>query len=159
MDKKLILWWNARTPRERLILLAWGGVMLVLFAWFGVWSPLSRRIQQLETQMPQLESKFNDLRYRSSSRPPPRPRAGKTSPDLRSELFRLLADKKITAELRAISSTRVEMRLPELSLPEALEHLTALRQESGARISAFTLRNDKTDSPIVNIIVEFESRQ
>ena len=63
------------------------------------------------------------------------------------------------AELRAISNSRVEMRLPELPLPEALDLLMALRQESGAKITVFNLRSDKTSSSSVNIIVEFENRQ
>ncbi len=158
MDKKLILWWRTRTQRERLILLVWGSVMLLLFLWLAVLSPLNQRVQQLEKRIPQLESKFNELRYRSAERAATRPKAGKASQDLRSDLFRLLADKKISAELRAISNTRVEIRLPELSLAEAIDVLQMLRQESGARISVFNLRNEKTGSA-VNIIAEFESRQ
>lgn len=158
MDK-WILWWRTRTQRERLILLAWCVVMGGLLFWLAVLSPLNRRVQQLERQLPQLEGKFNELRYRSADKGVTRPASSKASADLRSELFRLLADKKITAELRAISNSRVEMRLPELPLPEALDLLMALRQESGAKITVFNLRSDKTSSSSVNIIVEFENRQ
>ena len=158
MAKKLLLWWSARTQRERLILLVWGGVMSLLLLWLAVLSPLQQRVRVLEKRVPQLEAKFNELRYRSADKASVRSSAGKASQDLRSELFRLLADKKISAELRAISNSRVEMRLPELPLSEAIDLLMALRQESGARIGVFNLRNEKPDGGMVNIIVEFESR-
>ena len=115
MRQKAILWWQALSERERRILRIWALAVLALLVWFALLAPLNKRIAQLETRIPQLESRLNAMRAVPSSAPQAKTSANKDSADLRSTLFRLLSEKKISAELRALSSTRVEVRLPEMS--------------------------------------------
>ena len=56
MQDKAVLWWQARPRRERTLLVLWGSAAAILLAWFAVVSPLSRRIDQLERRLPELES-------------------------------------------------------------------------------------------------------
>ena len=151
---KALLWWQARSPRERVILLAWAIVVSVLLLWFAVLSPLGRRIDQLEQRVPELESKL----YAMRAQPLAAPRApGATSAaDLRSTLFRLLADRKISGELRALSTSRVELRLPELPMKEAFELLEFLRQQSGARVVVFNAKSEGASAAVSRVVVELE---
>ena len=48
LKDKALLWWHARSPRERTIQLAWAIVATFLLLWFAVLSPLGRRIAQLD---------------------------------------------------------------------------------------------------------------
>jgi hypothetical protein len=71
-------------------------------------------------------------------------------------LFGQLAERAISAELRALSPARVEMRLPEMPLDEAFGLLDALRQQTGARVAVFSARSDGPSDGAVRIVVELE---
>lgn len=154
LKDKALLWWQARSPRERAILLAWAIVATVLLLWFAVLSPLTRRIDQLEQRVPELESRL----YAMRAQPPSASRAASatSAADLRSTLYRLLADKKISGELRALSSSRVELRLPELPMNDALELLEFLRQQSGARVVVFNAKSEAAPAAAARVVVELE---
>ena len=154
LQNKALLWWQARSPRERVILRAWAIVACVLLLWFAVLSPLGRRIDQLEQRVPELEAKLYSMR----SQPLAAPRApGATSAaDLRSTLYRLLAERKISGELRALSTSRVELRLPELPMKDAIELLEFLRQQSGARVVVFNARSEVAPAAASRVVVELE---
>jgi type II secretory pathway component PulM len=153
---KTAAWWQGRSSRERTILLAWGGVATILLLWFAVISPLRQRINQLEQRVPELESKLYLMRAHPLNEVRVQSVDNKSAADLRSTLFRLLADKKISAELRALSASRVEMRLPELPMKEALDLLESLRQESGARIVVLNAKTDAASSATSRLVVELE---
>lgn len=154
LKDKALLWWQARSPRERAILLAWAVAATVLLLWFAVLSPLARRIDQLEQRVPELESKL----YAMRAQPPGASRAPRatSAADLRSTLYRLLADKKISGELRALSSSRVELRLPELPMKDAFELLEFLRQQSGARVVVFNAKSEAAPAAASRVVVELE---
>jgi type II secretory pathway component PulM len=151
---KAVLWWHARSPRERAILLAWATIATILLLWFAVLSPLSRRIDQLEQRVPELESKLYSMRAQplNETRTP----GAASAADLRSTLFGLLAEKKISGELRALSASRVELRLPELPMKEALELLELLRRESGARVVVLNAKTDPAPATASRLVVELE---
>lgn len=153
---KALLWWHARPPRERTLLLLWGGAASVLLAWFAVLSPLSRRIDQLEQRVPELEAKLASMRAQPLTDTRLQSPAGKSAADLRSTLFRLLADRKVSGELRALSASRVELRLPELPMKDALELLEFLRQESGARVVVLNARTEAAAATSSRVVVELE---
>ena len=71
-------------------------------------------------------------------------------------LYGQLAERKLSAELRALSPTRVEMRLPEMPMQDALDLLDALRQQAGARVAVFAAKNDATAGGRLRIVVELE---
>ena len=154
MKDRAVLWWHARSPRERIILVVWAIAATLLLLWFAVLSPLARRIDQLEQRVPELESKLYSMRAQplNSSRPA----SAASAADLRSTLYRLLADRKISGELRALSASRVELRLPELPMKDALELLEFLRQESGARVVALNAKTDPAPATTSHVVVELE---
>ena len=154
MKDRAVLWWHARSPRERIILVVWAIAAALLLLWFAVLSPLGRRIDQLEQRVPELESKLYSMRSQPLNSP--RPASATSAADLRSALYRLLAERKISGELRALSSSRVELRLPELPMHEALELLELLRRESGARVVVFNAKTDPAPAAASRLVVEFE---
>lgn len=149
-------WWQGCSRWERHLLATWTIVAAALALWFGGLAPLFSRVAVLERRIPELEIQLNRMRA-----PPPAGRAAavavpQPSEDLRSVIYGQLAKHKISAELRALSPVRVEMRLSEMPLPEALELLDNLRRQSGARVAVFNVRGTATDGGLVRIVAELE---
>jgi len=153
---KLLLWWQGRSVRERKILLAWGVTVSVLLLWFGLLAPLWQRIATLERRVPALEAQLNKMRARPAATQRTASSGEAAGGDLRSTLFGALAEKKISAELRALSTRRVEMRLPELPIKDALDLLDTLRQASGARVAVLNVKAEAAPGSPVRLVVELE---
>ena len=160
LQQKLQSWWQGRSVWEHRVFVAWAAAVAVLALWFGAFAPLFQRIATLERRVPELETQLNRMRAQ--------PLAGKgaggvaaavapqTGEDLRSTLYGQLAERKISAELRALSPTRVEMRLPEMPMQDALELLDILRRQSGTRVAAFGARSDVASGKAARVVVELE---
>jgi len=153
---KLLLWWQGRSVRERKILMAWSVAVTVLLLWFGLIAPLWQRIATLERRVPELETQLNKMRARPVAIQRTAPSGDAAGGDLRSTLFGALAERKISAELRALSAARVEMRLPELPVKDALDLLDALRQASGARVAVLNVKAEAAPGSPVRLVVELE---
>lgn len=55
--KQIVLdYWNARNPRERLILMAVGGLVLLGLLYAYLWQPIADERDQLRKSLPQLQS-------------------------------------------------------------------------------------------------------
>ena len=156
MKKKISVWWQGLSTREQRIFIIWGLTVAVLFVWFAIVSPLRNRIDQLETRVPELEARLNAMRAQAVDTPRAQGASTKDNLDLRSTIFRLLSDKKISAELRALSNSRVEMRLPELPMKDALNLLDYLRAESAARVVVFNAKTESAAGDLSRIVVELE---
>ncbi|MDR1936304.1 MAG: type II secretion system protein M [Candidatus Accumulibacter sp.] len=158
IQQKLGQWWQERSGRERRILAAWLAAVALLALWFGVCAPLFQRIAALEKRVPELEMLLNRMRARPSAGKSVADAAARPGgEDLRSVLYAQLAESGISAELRALSPTRVEMRLPEMPVKEALDVLDAMRQQAGARVAVFGARSDGSASGTARVVVELES--
>jgi type II secretory pathway component PulM len=149
-------WWRGRSERERRFVRAWLPVVVVMAGWFGVLSPLFKRIAALERRVPEMELQLNRMRAHPVDASRANRAGGPANEDLRGALHGQLSERQISAELRALSATRVELRLPELPVKEALVVLDALRQETGARVAVFAARNDETPGHATRIVVELE---
>jgi type II secretory pathway component PulM len=154
--QKLEQWWQERSERERRILVVWATTVAVLLLWFGVCAPLFQRINVLEKRVPELEMLLNRMRTQAPVVKSVGAAVAPSGEDLRSVLYGQLAERKITAELRALSPTRVEMRLPEMPIKNALEILDALRQETGSHVAVFGARSEASSSGTARIVVELE---
>ena len=154
MRIKLTRWWQACSSRERVILTGWGLAMLALLLWFAVVAPLGKRIGQLEQRIPELETRLNAMRSQTLSEVHAAKAGSASAADLRSTLLRALGERKISAELRALSSSRVEMRLPGLPINDALDLLESLRRESGARIVVVSA--NAPSGTAARLVLEFE---
>jgi type II secretory pathway component PulM len=157
IQQKLWQWWRERSERERRILAVWVAVVVALSLWFGAYAPLMQRIAVLERRVPELEMLLNRMRMQPSAGADTATAAARqTGEDLRSVLYSQLAERSISAELRALSSARVEMRLPEMPMREALDVLDFLRRQTGARVAVFGARSDGSPGGPVRIVVELE---
>jgi type II secretory pathway component PulM len=157
IQQKLWQWWQERSARERWILALWAAMAAALLLWFGAYAPLAQRIAVLEKRVPELEMLLNRMRAQpSSSQSMAGAAARQSGEDLRSMLYGQLAERSIRAELRALSSTRVEMRLPEMPIGDALDALDALRQQTGVRVAVFSARSEGSAGGNVRVVVELE---
>ncbi len=147
--EQALRYWQARNRREQLILIG-GGVVLLLAIYIGSLQAINARIDALRKRLPELTLNSYEIAAGTRERRPPPPRARE---DLRSELFRLLAEQDIKAELRGLAPDRVEMRLPPANGEVALRQLNALRLASGARVASLQLRAaDATNAEFTAIL-------
>jgi len=159
MRRKVTIWWQARSDRERLSLLVWSGGAALVLIWLVVLSPLSRRVAYLEKRVPELETRLGVMRAQPLDKSLAQGENRKSEADLRSALFSLLSERKVSAELRALSSSRVEMRLPGMPMKDALELLMFMRQESGARVLVLNVKTDAASDASAHVVAELERAQ
>ena len=55
-----------------------------------------------------------------------------------------------------LSTSRVELRLPELPMKDVIELLEFLRQQSGARVVVFNARSEAASAATSRVVVELE---
>ncbi|SDH21603.1 type II secretion system protein GspM [Propionivibrio dicarboxylicus] len=158
LKENALTWWRERSERERWILAVWSLALLGLLVWFGLLTPMQHRIGSLERRLPALESLLGKMRssvaagtHRSTS-------TRHDDGDLRGRLSGLLAERKLSAELKAISTTRVEMRLPEMPVAEAFTLLDLMRRESGARVVTLGIKAEPTAATLIRVVAELERR-
>jgi type II secretory pathway component PulM len=157
IQQKAWQWWQERSGRERRILVIWAASVAVLALWFGVCAPLFQRIGVLEKRVPELEMLLTRMRAQPTAGAGAASAAARQAgEDLRSVLYGRLAESKISAELRALSPTRVEMRLPEMPMKEALDTLDDLRRQTGTRAVVFSARSEGSADGNARVVVELE---
>lgn len=154
--QKFEQFWSARSPKEQKLLQLWAGVIGIAAIYLLVISPLSARIGQLKKGIPQLESQLFAMR----AQPMPGLRSGLAAVkgDLRSVLFQLLANKKINVDVRSISAERVELRLPEMPVAEALALADDLRRDAAAKVAMLSLKKGSGNG-LVQMVLEMERAQ
>lgn len=130
--------WAARNLRERLMLGA-GAAVLICAAYILAVSSLQQRIASLQRKLPELLLSSYEIAGGSQAVP----RAARSG-DLRSELFKILADRGLQAELRALSTDKVEMRLPEQDAKTLISSLNAIRLAAGARVQSLQIRSTES---------------
>jgi type II secretory pathway component PulM len=156
LQEQLLPWWQGRSVRERRLLAVWVAAVAVLALGFGVVAPLVQRIAVLEKRVPELERLLTRMRAQPPAVKGTAAAAPPSGEDLRSALYGQLAERKLSAELRALSPTRVEMRLPELPMQDALDLLDALRRQTGARVAVFGAKSDGAAGQAARLVVELE---
>ncbi len=154
--QKFEQFWSTRSPKEQKLLQLWAGVIGIAAIYLLVISPLTSRIGQLKKSIPQLESQLFAMR----SQPMQGPRSGQAAVkgDLRSVLFQLLANKKINVDVRSISAERVELRLPEMPVAEALALADDLRRDAAAKVAMLSLKKGSGNG-LVQMVLEMERAQ
>jgi len=157
MKEKLILareqalqYWLARNRREQLILII-GGAILLLAIYLGSLQAVNGRIEALRKRLPELTLNSYEIAAGTRGTAPP---AARSSEDLRSDLFRLLAEQNIKAELRGLAPDRVEIRLPQGDGQTALTQLNALRLAAGSRVASLQVRSPDASSTEITAILE-----
>lgn len=158
MKIQLKQFWQARSRSERILLLAWSGVVAVALMYFGLLSPLYGRLDRLEKSIPVLENQLFAMRSQPAPGGGMRPSNPQAPGDLRSSVFRFLADQQLTADVRSLASDRVEVRLPEMPADNALSLLQKMRQETEAKIAGMSMKRDAEEGP-VQTVVEMERKQ
>lgn len=135
LESRLQAFWAARNARERLILTLGISIAVIAFYLMAV-DAVNKKIVGLQHRLPELMLNNYEIASGSKTAPKTAKRAG----DLRSDLFKILAERKLQADLRAISPTQVEMRMPDQDAKTLLENLNAIRLAADARVSSLQLR-------------------
>lgn len=133
--------WAARNARERIILIS-GGTALLIVIYVMSLIGLQHRIAALQHKLPELLLNSYEIAAGARTEAPRTTHAG----DLRSDLFKILADRGLKAELRALSSNQVEVRLPDQDAKVLFNTLNTLRQAAGARVQSLQIRADQSAS-------------
>lgn len=144
------LYWQKSSRREQLTLIA-GGIILLLAIYISSLQTVNGRIEALRKRLPELMLNSYEIAAGTRGAMPPPTRS---SEDLRSELYRLLAEQNIKAELRGLAPDRVEIRLPQGDGQTALTQLNALRLASGSRVASLQVRNADASSTEFTAILE-----
>ena len=79
-------------------------------------------------------------------------RAKTTTGDLRSAVFAALSAKKISADVRSISTTQLELRSSHPSVNEALQLANSLKTELGAKVISIQIKQDNGSAALVFVL-------
>lgn len=155
MQQHFIRFWLQRSSSERKLLLGWAVIMTATLFYFAVAAPLSSRLQRLARSIPQLEAQHLAMRAQPP-RTSARPATGiAPSTDLRSAVFEFLSQQQLSADVRSLSATRVELRLPALPSERALTLLQQVREQSSAHVVVISLKPG-TSAGTVQVVAEME---
>ncbi|MBM5570186.1 MULTISPECIES: type II secretion system protein GspM [Deefgea] len=141
-------YWQQRQPRERLMLTVW--LLAVLFAlmYFAIYSPLNTQIAKLSSNVPRLEGYLFAMRGSK----PDAVRSKTATGDLRSAVFAALSAKKISADVRSISTTQLELRSSHSSVNEALQLANSLKTELAAKVISIQIKQDNGAAALVLVL-------
>lgn len=141
--------WAARNPRERWILMLGAGLLIVL-VYVLLISSLQQRIAGLQRKLPELLLNSYEIAGGSKATAPRAARSG----DLRSDVFKILADRGLQAELRPLSTNQVEMRMQDQDAKTMFNSLNAIRLAAGARVLSIQIRAAKDGQAGTTVILE-----
>lgn len=143
MKDQLILWrnaaeryWRARNRREQLVLIIGGIVLLIALYLLSLFS-VQGRIESLRRRLPELALNSFEIAAGKNTAPVAPTKRGE---DLRSEVFRILAEQGVQAELRGLSPERVEMSMSARAGQSLINSLNAIRLTAGARVTSLQIR-------------------
>lgn len=146
--KQAIEYWQQRHPRERKMLVIWIAAVSLAILYFGIYAPLNSQISKLSANVPRLEA--NLFAMRGSK--PDAVRVKTTTGDLRSAVFAALSAKKISADVRSISTTQLELRSSHSSVSEAVQLAHALKAELGAKVIALQIKQDNGSAALILVL-------
>jgi len=141
--------WAARNARERLILVV-GAALLVVLIYVLLISSLQQRITGLQRKLPELLLNSYEIAGGGKATAPRTARSG----DLRSDVFKILADRGLQAELRALSTNQIEMRMQDQDAKTMFNSLNAIRLAASARVLSIQIRATKDGQAGTTAILE-----
>jgi type II secretory pathway component PulM len=141
-------YWQQRQPRERKMLAIWSIAVALAVLYFGIYSPLSTQIGKLSVSVPRLEGHLFAMRGSK----PETTRAKTNTGDLRSAVFAALSAKKISADVRSISATQLELRSSHTSVNEALQLANALKSELSAKVISIQIKQESSGAALVLVL-------
>lgn len=143
-------YWQARSPRERRVLQIWLVIMSCAALYFAVYAPLSKEINRLNRAVPLLESQLMALRGSKPEVVAVKPAAAQQ--DLRSAAFAWLSAKKISADVRSLSETQLELRATLPTVREAVSVAQTLRSELAAKVSTVQIKSDAQGTSLLLVL-------
>lgn len=132
-----IQYWQARNRREQQTLII-GAIVLLIALYIFSLQGIQARIQTLQKRLPELT--LNSYEIAAGGRNAPSSPV-KHDEDLRSALFRILAEQGVQAELRGLSAERVEMHMAPRPGQSLINSLNTIRLAASARISSVQIRS------------------
>jgi type II secretory pathway component PulM len=145
LQTQLATYWAARNAQERLAITVVAG-LLALIVYGSIAYSLHQGINSLQRRLPELQLESYEIAAGGKGAAPRAPHGG----DLRSDLFKVLADRDLHADLRALSPSQVEVRLPDQDAKSVFGDLNTIRQASDAHVISLQIRTaDKGNTGIV----------
>jgi general secretion pathway protein M len=151
---KLKEFWQQCQPRERLYLSACGAVALLAFLYAGVWQPITTSREQLSKQVPQMQMQLAELQ-RQLAQLKSSPAGPSRNGDLRAAVQASLDARNTSADIQAISSDKLQIKIAQIRFADALPLMTALRNETGSHINHLQISGAEHNG-IVQLSAEVE---
>ncbi|WP_348943886.1 type II secretion system protein GspM [Chitinibacter sp. FCG-7] len=143
-------YWQARSPRERRVLQIWLLLVASAAIYWGLYSPLSAEITRLQRAVPTLENQLITMRGSKTEVAVLQPSAAQQ--DLRTAAFAAISSKQLSADIRSITPTQLELRASLPTVNEALNLAHSLRNELAAKISAIQIKSDAQGTALLIIL-------
>ena len=151
MKDAVIAAWNARTPRERQILVG-GAIALALMLFYAlVWHPAQRGVSTLESTLPRLRADLSAMRLQSGEFARLRQIAPKARLDAAGALGAIQASagkrglERAVEKVEVMGSDRLRVVLGAAPFAAWIEWVDALRREHQLTVEA--VRVDAIDRP------------
>lgn len=150
MKTRLIQFWRARAPRERLVLGGGFALLTIALAFAYGWLPMQREAAQLRTALPQLRAQAEQLQR--DAQDAARLRARVAAAPLSGSLATLIEQRAVAGgvreQLQAITAQdagRVRIVLPKVAFETWIGWIGELQVNHGVRVES--VRLDATDEP------------
>lgn len=143
-------YWQARSPRERRVLQIWLLLVASAAIYWGLYSPLSAEITRLQRTVPTLENQLITMRGSKTEVAVLQPSAAQQ--DLRTAAFAAISAKQLSADIRSITPTQLELRASLPTVNEALNLAHSLRNELAAKISTIQIKSDAQGTALLIVL-------
>lgn len=140
MKDALLRFWHARTPRERLVLVA-AALLILVLAILYAWLPLQRDVAQLRQALPQLRAQAGQLRLQVQevARLKALPAANREAGDLAAAVEQRALALGLRGQIESITPQHaggIRVVLPQVSFDAWIDWVGDLQAHHGVRVES-----------------------
>ncbi len=145
--------WQARTVRERRVLLVGAGVLALLLGWFLLVAPALQARERLQRELPALRAALAQVQSLSGEFE--RLGSGNTTPPPlnRAVLERTLQERGLRAQGLVLTDTQVKLTVSDVSFTALAESLQQLQRSQRLAVTEVSMtareRPDRVDATLV----------
>lgn len=144
--------WNERTARERVMLVAGGSVLLLLLAWFlGVDPALDGRVRW-QKDLPALRADYAQMQALAQQAGAPTPDRSSAAPVDRTSIERSLNDAGLKPQSLNVDDTLIRARFSDVSFATLIDWLERAQRDSRLVVSEASVnareRLDRVDASV-----------
>ena len=144
-------WFLSLAPRERLIVAAGAGVLLVLVLWLGVWEPLAQRTQQLEQSVTVQEETLAWMQQAAAEIEQLRRSGGPAATGLQGRSLLAVVDQATRAaglsgglkRIEPEGADRVRVQFERIAFDDFMRWLDGLQRQYGVFTQSITVEREE----------------